>query len=253
MTLRLALSAAFFMGLTLAPVRAAEIKILTAGAFKPIVNALAAQFEKASGHRLIIDNDTAGGLVKRIENGEPFDLVFLPPSAITALANKGLVSQDRQADVARVAIGVAVKDGVSAPDVTTVDAFKTALRNARAIAVIDPKAGGSSGIYLADLFEKWGMAETLKPKLVLVPGGLVATRVVNGEADLAIHQISEILAVPGARLVGPLPAEIQNYTVYRSALSERSAVKDPAAAFVALLQGPEAVAILSAKGMERPR
>lgn len=230
----------------------AELKVLTAGAFKPVVTALAPGFEKSSGHKLVIENDTAGALVKRIEGGETFDVVFMPPQALAALTAKGFVAAQPQTDVARVAIGVAVKDGASAPDISSANAFKAALMGARAIAVIDPKAGGSSGIYLAELFRTWGMAEQLQPKLVLVPGGLVATRVVTGEADLAIHQISEILAVPGARLVGALPAEIQNYTVYRGARSAKSAQPAAADAFIAAMGGPEAAAILTNKGMERP-
>jgi molybdate transport system substrate-binding protein len=120
------------------------------------------------------------------------------------------------------------------------------------VAYIDPAAGGSSGIYLSQLFEKMGIAARIKPKAVLVPGGLVAQRVVSGEADLAIHQISEILAVPGATLVGPIPAEIQNYTVYAGGVA--TAARDAAAAqaFLALLGSAGAQAVLKDKGMEAP-
>ena len=251
--MRSALMIALVLGLSSATAQSADIKILTAGAFKPVVTALAPQFEKATGHTLVIDNDTAGGLSKRIEAGEAFDVVFLPPATLGALSGKGFVSADGQANVAQVGIGVAVKEGAPLPDIASVDGFKTALQNAKAIAVIDPKAGGSSGIYLADLFQKWGIADTLKPKLVLVPGGLVATRLMTGEADLAIHQISEILAVKGARLVGPLPADIQNFTVYRGALATKASQREPAAAFLELLKSPAAAAILKDKGMEPPR
>jgi len=251
--MRSALMIALVLGLSSATAQSADIKVLTAGAFKPVVTALAPQFEKATGHTLVIDNDTAGGLSKRIEAGEAFDVVFLPPATLGALSGKGFVSADGQANVAQVGIGVAVKEGAPLPDIASVDGFKTALQNAKAIAVIDPKAGGSSGIYLADLFQKWGIADTLKPKLVLVPGGLVATRLMTGEADLAIHQISEILAVKGARLVGPLPADIQNFTVYRGALATKASQREPAAAFLELMKSPAAAAILKEKGMEPPR
>lgn len=232
------------------PAQGAELKILTAGAFKPIVVALAPAFEKSTGHQLRIDNDTAGALTKRIEGGEAFDVTFLPPAALSALTQRSLARAEPQADVARVAIGVAVKEGAPLPAIATTEAFKAALLNAKSIAVIDPKAGGSSGVYLADLFQKWGIADILKPKLVLVPGGLVAQKVVNGEADIALHQISEILAVPGARLVGPLPADIQNYTVYRGAIGTKAGAPEAAQAFLAFMQGPEAKAILQQKGME---
>ena len=246
--------AAGLMGvvLSMGAAQAAEIKILTAGAFKPVVSALAPSFEKMTGHKLIIENDTAGALTKRIESGEAFDAVFLTPAALKDLTSKGLTAAEPQANVARVAIGVAVKEGTAAPDISSTEAFKAALKSAKRIAVIDPKAGGSSGIYLAQLFETWGMTQELKSKLVLVPGGLVATRVVNGEADLAIHQISEILAVPNAKLVGPLPSDIQNYTVYRGTRSAKSAQPQGAEAFIAAMSSAEAAAILKDKGMERP-
>jgi len=250
--MRITLLTALFLVSSFAAAQSAEVRILTAGAFKPVVTALAPQFEKTTGHTLIIDNDTAGGLTKRIEAGEAFDVVFLPPTAMGTLTSKGFVATEGQANVARVGIGVAVKEGAPVPEIGTTDAFKTALQRAKAIAVIDPKAGGSSGIYLADLFQKWGMTDTLKAKMVLVPGGLVATRLLNDEADLALHQISEIIAVKGAKLVGPLPAEIQNFTVYRAGLAAKSTTRTPAVAFIELMQSPAAKAILQDKGMEPP-
>jgi molybdate transport system substrate-binding protein len=133
-----------------------------------------------------------------------------------------------------------------------VASFKATLLAARAVATIDPAAGGSSGIYLWQLFEKQGIAAQLKPKAVLVPGGLVAERVVSGEADIAIHQISEILAVPGATLVGPIPAEIQNYTVYAGGVAAATGDAVAARAFIDALASPAATAVLASKGMEMP-
>lgn len=121
---------------------------------------------------------------------------------------------------------------------------------ARAVAYIDPAAGGSSGVYLSQLFEKMGIAPQIKAKAVLVPGGLVAQRLVTGEADIALHQISEILAVPGAALVGPIPAQIQNYTVYAGGIGTAARDADAAKAFLALLGSAEARAVLQGKGME---
>ena len=231
---------------------AGEVKVLTAGAFKPVVVALAPAFEKQTGHTLVVDNDTAGALSRRIAGGEAFDLVVLTPAALEQLAQAGKVTAASSVRLARVAIGVAVKQGAPAPDIGTEAAFQQALLAARAVAYIDPAAGGSSGVYLSQLFEKMGIAPLIKAKAVLVPGGLVAQRVVNGEADIAIHQISEILAVPGAMLVGPIPASIQNYTVYAGGVS--AAARDPAAAqaFMAVLAGSEAKAVLKDKGMEAP-
>jgi molybdate transport system substrate-binding protein len=239
-------SLAFFTG----HAHAADIKVLTAGAFKPVVSAIVADFEKQSGHKVIVENDTAGALVKRIEGGEAFDLVVLTPAALETLAKAGKVTSGAATRLARVAIGVAVKRGASLPDISTVAAFQNTLLAARAVAYIDPAAGGSSGIYLSQLFEKMGIADRIKPKAVLVPGGLVAQRLLNDQADIAIHQISEILAVPGAQLVGPIPAEIQNYTVYAGNVG--AAAKDATAAreLLAALASPKSKDILREKGME---
>lgn len=231
---------------------AAELKVLTAGAFKPVLVALQPEFERRTGHRLHIENDTAGALQRRVAAGEAFDVVFSSPSSLQAMAQAGRLSNEPALPLARVAIGVAVRKGAPLPEIRTVEAFRALLLNARSVAYIDPAAGGSSGIYLDRLFERWGIAPQVRAKAVLVPGGLVATRVVDGSAEVAIHQISEILAVPDAVLVGPLPAEIQNYTVYAGALA--AATKEAAAAreLLAALRGPEAAQVLGAKGMETP-
>ena len=231
---------------------AADIGVLTAGAFKPVVTALAPGFEQAGGHRLAVDNDTAGGLQKRIAGGEAFDVVVATPAVLDELSRAGKVKAGSVKPLARVGIGVAVAQGAPRPDISSVAAFRQALLAARAVAYIDPQAGGSSGVYLARLFVKMGIAPQIAAKAVLVPGGLVAKRLETGEADLAVHQISEILAVPGAVLVGPLPAEVQNYTVYAGGIS--AAARDPAAAqaFLDALGGERARAVLAAKGMEAP-
>ena len=231
---------------------AAEVKVLTAGAFKPVVMALASDFEQRTGHRLTVENDTAGALLRRISGGEAFDLVVVTPAAIEELTRGGKVLPGSSVRLARVAIGVAVKQGAPMPDIGSVAAFQRALLSARAVAYIDPAAGGSSGVYLSQLFDKMGIAAQIVPKAVLVPGGLVAQRVVSGEADIAIHQISEILAVPGAALVGPIPAEIQNYTVYAGGVA--SAARDSRAArdFLTLLGSIGAQQVLKDKGMQAP-
>jgi molybdate transport system substrate-binding protein len=241
-------------GLTQPPVAtAAEIKVLTAGAFKPVVLELVPAFERETGHTVGVENDTAGGLTRRITGGETFDLVVLTPAALDQLAKAGRVVAGSVSRLAQVGIGVAVKAGAPAPAINSVAAFEQALLNARAVAYIDPAAGGSSGIYLSALFDKMGIGDRIRRKAVLVPGGLVAERVVSGEAEIGIHQISEILAVPGATLVGPIPAEIQNYTVYAGAIG--AAARDPGAAraLLARLGSGEAQAILKTKGMEPAR
>jgi molybdate transport system substrate-binding protein len=244
------LAIASLFSLPSGPVLADEIKVLTAGAFKPIVLAVAAAFEKDSGHKLVIDNDTAGGLLRRIGGGEAFDVAVLTPAAVKELVGSGTIAAATPVNLARTSVGVAVKDGAPRPDISTVAAFKAALLAASKVAYIDPAAGGSSGIYFSKLLETMGIADAVRAKAVLVPGGLVAQRLVSGEADLAIHQISEILAVPGAVLVGPLPAEIQSYTVYTGGLAAAGSRPDAAKAFLAFLSSDAARRVLAEKGME---
>ena len=143
---------------------ATEIKVLTAGAFKPVVMALVPEFERQTGHKITVENDTAGALVRRIGNGETFDLVVLTPEGMAPLTSAGKVDAATATRLARVGIGAAVRRGAPLPDIGTVAAFQQALLAARAIAYIDPAAGGSSGIYLAQLFEKMGIAAQLKSK-----------------------------------------------------------------------------------------
>ncbi len=229
---------------------AAEIKVLSAGAFKQVLLALLPDFEKQTGHRVQIANDTVGGLTRRIEGGENFDLAVLTPAAIEALVSKGRLVAGSRKDLARVGIGVVVKEGAAKPDISTDEAFKKALLAAQSIAYIDPAAGGSSGIYVARMLEKLGIAAELKGRSRLIQGGAVAEHIANDEAELGIHQISEILPVKGVTLVGPLPANLQNYTTYAAALS--ATAKEPAAAkaLIETLTGPAAGAVLKAKGMD---
>ena len=243
---------ALAFGLFCANAHAAEVKVLTAGAMKAVVLELVPQFEKETGHKVIVDNDTAGGLARRIQGGEAFDLAVITPGVLNDLAAKGKIVGDSRANVARVGVGVVVKDGAPVPDIGSVDAFKRTLLAAKSVAYIDPASGGSSGIYLASLFDKLGIAADIKPKAKLKQGGYVAELIANGEAELGIHQISEILPVKGVKLAGPLPAEIQNYTTYAAAVSTDAKQEDAARALIRLLTGPAADSVLKARGMERP-
>jgi molybdate transport system substrate-binding protein len=229
---------------------AAEIKVLTAGAFKQVVLALVPEFERQTGNKVVVDNDTAGALTKRIEGGEAFDVAVLTPAALSGLTNKGKLVAGSQANLARVGVGVVVKEGSPKPDISSVEAFKRALIAAKSVAYIDPAAGGSSGIYVAGLLDKLGVAAEVKTKAKLIAGGAVAEHIANGEAELGIHQISEILPVKGITLVGPLPAEIQNYTIYAAALGTNAKENDAAKALLKVLSSPTAADVLKAKGME---
>jgi molybdate transport system substrate-binding protein len=235
----------------LIPASAADLKLLTAGAFKPVALELVPEFEKKTGHKVTIENDTAGGLAKRLAAGEYFDVIVMPPAGMAPFLGNKLV-QSSGKPLVRSGIGVAVKQGAPLPDISTVDAWKQALLAARTVAYIDPESGGSSGIYLAKLFEKMGIAEQLKPKSVLVRGGLVAEKVVSGDAAIGMQQTSEILVVPGAVLVGPLPLDVQHYTMYSGAISTASREPAAAAELLRAFADPGNLLILKKKGMEGP-
>ncbi len=242
------------LGLIMAQIaKAADIKVISGGAFKQVLTALAAQYEKESGNKLDISYQTVGQHLALIRDGkEDFDVAILTPQAIDTLTSQGKVVAGSRADLAKTGVGVVVKAGAPHPDISTVEAFKKALLAAKSVAYIDPKAGGSSGIYVAQLLDRLGIAAAVNAKAVLVQGGAVADHVADGEAEIGVHQISEILPVKGAELVGPLPAAIQNFTVYSAGVG--AAARDPAVAkgFVAFLTGPHALPIIKAKGMEPP-
>jgi molybdate transport system substrate-binding protein len=231
---------------------AAEVKVLTAGAFKQVLLALLPELEKQSGQKVALDNDTVGALVKRIEGGESFDLAVLTPGALDGLAAKGKIVPGSSTKLARVGVGVVVKEDTPKPDISSVAAFRQALLAAKSIAYIDPAAGGSSGIYVAGLLDRLGIAAEVKGKSKLIHGGAVAEHIARGEAELGIHQISEILPVKGITLVGPLPAEIQNYTIYAAGIGAQAKEPATAKALLEVLSGSAAADVLKSKGMDPP-
>ena len=204
-----------------------------------MLNALAAQYQKDTGTKLDITYRTVGQHLTLIRSGqEQFDVAILTPVAIDALAKEGKIAPGTRADLAKTGIGVVVKAGAPLPDISTVDAFKRALLAAKSVAFIDPKAGGSSGIYVEGLLERLGIADQINAKAVLVHGGAVADHVADGEAEIGVHQISEILPVAGVKLVGPLPAEIQNFTIYAAGAGAAAKDGGAARALIKYLSGP---------------
>ena len=231
--------------------KAADLQIVSGGAFKQVLTPLAAQYEKESGKKLNVTYQTVGQHLKLIASGqETFDVAVLTPEAIDGLIKEGKVTAGSRADLAKTGVGVVVKAGAPLPDISTVEAFKRALLAAKSVAYIDPASGGSSGIYVAKLLERLGIAKEVNAKAVLVHGGEVASHIADGEAEIGIHQISEILPVKGATLVGPLPPEIQNFTVYSAGLSIATKDQAVASGLIRFLSGPHALPIIKAKGME---
>jgi molybdate transport system substrate-binding protein len=228
-----------------------NIKVISGGAFKQVLNALAEQYESASGNTLDLTYRTVGQHLQLIKSGEEsFDVAVLTPDAIDGLIKDGKVVAGSRADLAKTGVGVVVKAGAPLPDIGCVDAFKRTLLAAKSVAYIDPAAGGSSGIYVGKLLERLGIAAAVNAKAKLIHGGAVADHIANGAAEIGIHQISEILPVKGAVLVGPLPADIQNFTIYAAGVGTAAKDSATASALVKFLAGPHAGPIIKAKGME---
>jgi molybdate transport system substrate-binding protein len=241
------------LGLVLLPgaarAEAAEIKVLSAGAVRAIVTELAQAFEKETGHKVSLAFGTAGVTRQRLAS-EPADVVILTDAGIDATIKEGGIVAGTRADIGRSGMGVGVRDGAPRPDISTSDAFKRALLATPSITYVDPAQGATSGIYFASLLQTFGIADAMKPKTTLVPGGYPAELVARGEVAMVVHQISEIVPVKGVTLVGPLPREIQKVTVYSAGIATKATSPDTARAFVAFLTSPTLKPRLAAAGLD---
>jgi len=216
---------------------AAEIKVLSAGAVRAIVTELAQAFEKDTGHTVTLAFGTVGVTRKRLAE-EPADVVIMTDVAIDESSAQGAVVAGSRNDIARTGMGVGVREGAPKPDISTPDAFKQALLAARSLTYVDPAQGATSGIHFAGLLQKFGIADAVKPKTTLVPGGYPAELVARGEVEMVVHQISEIVPVRGVTLVGPLPKDVQKVTTYSAGIAKKAATPETARAFVAFLTSP---------------
>ena len=228
-----------------AQTQAAEIKVLASTAMKTVLEEVGPQFEKATGDRVAFTFAPAAVLRTNIDQGAPFDVAILTMPLTNALADEGKVGSARTT-IAHSGIGVAIHKGAPKPDISTTEAFKQALLNAKSLGFT---AAGASGVYLKTLFEKLGIADDLKPKIKLLQGG-AGEAAANGEVEIGLTQISEILPYANAELVGPLPADIQTYTYFSGAVSAASKEANAATAFIKFLSAPAALAVIKAKGME---
>ncbi len=224
---------------------AAKIKVLSGGAMQGLIAEAVPLFERSNGCEITVEIGLTSALRKAIADGAAFDIALLPRADIDALAGDGRIAAHSATDIARSAIGVAVRAGAPKPDIATVDAFKRTVLQAGSVTYSD----GPSGLYIAGLMERLGLAEAIKPKTRLTTGP-VAELLARGEAELGLQQIVAILPVAGAELVGPLPNELQNIIVYAAGISAQSANAQPARAFIALMRTPEVARIIRAKGLQ---
>lgn len=219
---------------------AAEIHVLSAGAVRAIVTELAQAFEKESGNKVALAFGTVGVTRKRLAE-EPADVVIMTDVAIDESSAQGTVVPGSRTDIARTGMGVGVREGAPKPDLSTSEAFKQSLLAAKSITYVDPAQGATSGIHFASVLQKFGIAEAIKPKTTLVPGGYPAELVAKGAVEMVVHQISEIVPVQGVTLVGPLPRDVQKVTVYSAGIAR---------AFVAFLTSPAMKAKFAAAGLD---
>lgn len=230
-----------------ATANADELKLFVPRAIATILAAIGAQFEQQTGYRLRVTSDVGAGLIRRIDAGESFDVFAGTPPQIAGLITKGKVIADTQTNLVRSGIGVEVRAGAAKPDISSVDAFKRMLLEAKSIAYLKE---GASGLYLASLFDRLGIAEAIRPKLTRPDADIVSELVAKGEIEIGMVVMTQILTTPGVALVGPLPAEIQSYVSFVGGVGTSSHAPDAARALIKFLVSPVAVPVIRSQGME---
>jgi molybdate transport system substrate-binding protein len=239
---------AFALPILLAQVPdAAEIRVLCMPGMSAAMAEIDPLFEGATGYKLSIRYGLPSQSQEALDSGA-FDLVALDSDAVDDLVKQNKVIRATRADIARMGIGVAVRAGAPKPDISTVEAFKRALLNARSISFTKDSA---AGIYIANMMERLGIAEQMRPKTKLMGGGGQNPRAVAaGEVELGLSVISDILPVTGVELVGPFPPELQHYVVISGAVGTTARQPEAARALIRFLTAPTATPILKAKGLE---
>jgi molybdate transport system substrate-binding protein len=230
---------------------AADIRVFSSGAPAEVEKVLAAQFARESGHRVVFTVANPAIIQQKLSGGETPDIVILPAPIIGSLAKAGVLRPTSRVDLARVGMGLVVREGAPLPDISTADAVRTTLLHAHSIVIPDPAGGGQTGAALARMLAHLGIADALKPKLTLmqaIAGGVAL--VANGEAELGMFNISEVLPVKGVTLAGPLPSELQSYVVFAAAIHVDSTSAAASESFIKLLSGPAAREHWKAGGLE---
>jgi len=225
----------------------AEIKVLSSLATKEAYLELVPQFERATGHRISTTWAGTVGIMKRLTAGEIYDLIVISSASLDELIKQGKVVAGSRVDLAKTGIGVAVGAGAPKPDISSADALKRALLAAKTVGY----STGPSGVYLAGLFERMGIAAEVKAKTRQVPsGGTVATILANGDAEIGFQQVSELAHVPGVDFVGPLPAEVQHVTVFSCGIQTGAKSPDAARELVRFLTAQAALPVFKKHGLE---
>jgi len=233
-----------------APADAAEVRLLSAAAMQSVFKQIAGDFERTSGHKLIISYGTIGGVAQRVEAGEAADVVIGSTLVMPGLIKAGRIDPASQVTVCTTGIGLVVPSGTPVPRMNTVEDFTRSALDAKVVIHADPVRGGAAGVHIARVFEQLRIAWRLKSQITLAAGGDVTeVTLAQGSGALGMTQISEIVGKAGAAYVGPLPDELQNYTVFVAGVPVGAQSADAARAFITFLQSPTALAAIKAKGM----
>jgi len=224
-----------------------DLRVFTTRSIATVLEQIGADFEQRTGRRLVVTTDIAIRMVRRIEAGEAFDLLVAAPAQIDELIKSRKIIADSKTILARSGIGVAVREGAARPDVSSVDAFRQALLRARSIAYLKE---GQSGVYMAGVLDRLGIADAIRMKLTLPDTDIVSELVRRGEIELGIVVITQIVTTPGVTLAGPLPPDIQSYIQFAGGISADSKSIDAARQLLSFLRSPAAVRVIRSQGME---
>lgn len=236
--------------LAIAPAKAADLTLLVGGSMTTVFKEIGADFARSTGNKLDYIFDTTGALQQRLRAGDPADIILVSAQGMDQLDREHLILAGSQTKIAIAKIGVSVHRGAASPDLSTPNAFKRAMLMAHSIALVDPKAGGTSGIYLDTLFQRLGIADNVRKKAVWAnQGSQVAAAVASGRAELGLTFISEMLPNEAVQIAGPLPDAIQSPTAYVVAIPASSKHQREARAFLAAVSSQSAWPVITKAGL----
>lgn len=230
-----------------------EITVLSTTALQATLDALAPEFQRATGYALVFHFGPSGRMAGRVGDGEATDVAIVTGGGIDELVAKGRIVAGSRADIARSKIGVAVQKGATRPDISTVDAFKRALLAAKSVGMSNPVGGGQSGAHLARVFERLSIADAMNAKSTFGPGGpegLIGKYLLRGQVELGLQQMPELMAVDGIDIIGPIPDEVQLDTVFSAGISTVAKNAEGARKWIDCMRSAAAVAVIEAKGMQ---
>ncbi len=224
-----------------------EIQVLSSNAFKEAYLELVPKFERATGHKVTTTFEPTTGIMRRMADGESYDLVIMSSDGIDKLTQSGHLVAGTRADLAKAGIAAAVHAGAARPDISSGEALKRALLAAKSIGY----STGPSGVYLEGLFQRMGIAEAIKAKVkVSPPGVFVGTLIVKGEVELGFQQMSELLPIADVHILGHLSSDVQKITTFAAGRHVGTKAVEPGAALVKFLKAPEGHALIREKGLE---